>query len=92
MTTTAIALEHALMTLNPSHLDIQDDSALHAGHAGNTRDGSHFTVTIVCEQFENKSLLQRHRLVNEACRGLLASQIHALSIQAKTPAEWPPSA
>jgi len=87
MTDTTAKLELALSSLNPTHLNIQDDSALHAGHAGNT-GGSHYTVTVVSEKFEGLMLIKRHRLVNEAARALLVSDIHALSIIAKTPAEF----
>ncbi len=87
MTDTIKKLEHALSSLSPSYLDIQDDSALHAGHAGNT-GGGHYTVTIVSDAFMNLSLIQRHRLVYDATRALLTHDIHALSIKAHTDAEW----
>ncbi|MBT3506101.1 MAG: BolA family transcriptional regulator [Piscirickettsiaceae bacterium] len=84
--TTIEQLEAALDPLSPSHLTIQDDSALHAGHAGNT-GGGHYTVTIVSKQFEGLSLLKRHRLVYDAAAVLMKQKIHALSIRAKTPQE-----
>jgi BolA protein len=84
--TTIEQLEVALERLSPSHLAIQDDSALHAGHAGNT-GGGHYTVTIVSKQFDGLSLLKRHRLVYEAAAVLMKQKIHALSISAKTPQE-----
>ncbi|WP_417549898.1 BolA family protein [Methylophaga sp.] len=84
--TTQQKLEEALQKLNPVQLQITDDSHLHAGHAGNT-GGGHFTVFIVSEAFAGLSPLKRHRLVYEAAAELLPSAIHALSIQAKTPAE-----
>ena len=83
MTDTLAKLEQALQVLNPTYLDIQDDSALHAGHAGNT-GGGHYTVTIVSEQFDNLSLIKRHRLVYDAAKSLMNTDIHALSIHAKT--------
>lgn len=83
MTDTVSKLEQALQTLNPTYLDIQDDSALHAGHAGNT-GGGHYTVSIVSEQFNNLSLLKRHRLVYDAAKSLMNTDIHALSILART--------
>lgn len=79
-------LEQLLQQLHPVQLHITDDSHLHAGHAGNT-GGGHFSVFIVSEAFEGLSLLKRHRLVHDAAAELLPSVIHALSIQAKTPAE-----
>ena len=84
--TTQQLLEQKLQTLSPVSLTIQDDSALHAGHAGNT-GGAHFTITIVSDAFEGLSLLKRHRLVYAAVDDLMQSAIHALSIHAKTPAE-----
>ena len=83
MTDTLAKLEQALQVLTPTYLDIQDDSALHAGHAGNT-GGGHYTVTIVSEQFDNLSLIKRHRLVYDAAKSLMNTDIHALSIHAKT--------
>jgi BolA protein len=70
-----------LATLEPTKLDIKDDSALHAGHAGNT-GGGHFTLTIVSSQFCGKSQIIRHRSVYQALTGLIPNRIHALSIQA----------
>ena len=87
MTDTTGKLQTALNSLNPSYLDLQDDSALHAGHAGNT-GGSHYTVTIVSEAFNGLSLIKRHRLVYDAVGDLMTNDIHALSIQAKTPDEF----
>lgn len=79
-------IKHALQSLNPTHVEIEDDSAKHAGHAGNT-GGGHYNLLIVSEQFEGLSLIQRHRLVFEHVDALMQSQIHALSIKAKTPTE-----
>lgn len=87
MNDTTGKLEAALTKLNPSYLELQDDSALHAGHAGNT-GGSHYTVTIVSEAFNGLSLIKRHRIVYEAVGDLMAHDIHALSIKAKTPTEF----
>ncbi|RLA12299.1 MAG: BolA family transcriptional regulator [Gammaproteobacteria bacterium] len=86
MTDTASKLELALTQLNPSYLNIQDDSALHAGHAGNT-GGGHFTITIISDNFDGLSIIKRHRLVYDAAKVLMEKDIHALSIHAKTPAE-----
>jgi BolA protein len=73
--------------LNPVKLEIVDESAKHAGHAGAASGGGHFIVTIVSKAFENKSLIQRHRLVYDAVDDIMHSEIHALSIQASTPDE-----
>jgi BolA protein len=79
-------LEQRLQTLNPLQCEIQDDSAMHAGHAGNT-GGSHFTVYIVSEAFEGLNLIARHRVVFEAVGDMMQTEIHALSIKAKAPSE-----
>lgn len=72
--------------LEPLSLEIRDDSAQHAGHAG-AREGGHFSVTVVSDQFTGRTRMQRHRLVYEAVSELLRTDIHALRIQARTPQE-----
>ena len=72
---------------SPSHLQVKDQSHLHAGHAG-ARDGmGHFEVTIVAEAFADKSRIERHRLVYAALESMMQTDIHALKINAFTPAE-----
>lgn len=72
---------------SPTHLQVKDQSHLHAGHAG-ARDGlGHFEVTIVAGDFEGKSRIERHRLVYEALGALMQTDIHALKINAYSPAE-----
>lgn len=73
-------------SLAPDQIEIIDDSAAHAGHAGNT-GGGHFSVTIVSDQFRDKSTLERHRLVYMAVNHLMPTEIHALSIKAMTKEE-----
>jgi BolA protein len=72
--------------LAPTELDIVDDSAKHAGHAG-AREGGHFRVRLVAEAFRGKSRLERHRLVFAALEGAFGRDIHALNIDARTPEE-----
>ncbi len=84
--TTLTQLEQALTALNPIHLHIEDDSALHAGHAGNN-GGGHYRVTITSPAFSGLPLIQRHRLVYDAAAHLMPKAIHALSIKALTPEE-----
>jgi len=72
--------------LAPVELEIRDDSAAHAGHAG-AREGGHFSVVVVSEEFAGRTRMQRHQLVYEAVAELLRTDIHALSIQARTPQE-----
>ena len=84
---TAMLRERLTRALQPVELDIIDESAKHAGHAGAASGGGHFIVNIVSPAFENKTLIQRHRLVYDAVGDIMHSEIHALSIQAKTPQE-----
>jgi BolA protein len=70
-----------LATLEPITLDIKDDSALHAGHAGNG-GGGHFSMLITSSQFCGKSQIIRHRLIYQALADLMRKRIHALSIKA----------
>ena len=72
--------------LQPVVLKVQDDSHLHAGHAG-AREGRHFSVHVVSPAFDGLSRLARHRLVYDAARSLIAEGIHALAIEARTPTE-----
>ena len=72
---------------SPSRLQVKDQSHLHAGHAG-ARDGmGHFAVTIVADAFEGKTRIQRHRMIYAALGTLMQTDIHALKINAYTPAE-----
>jgi BolA family transcriptional regulator, general stress-responsive regulator len=73
-----------LATLNPISLEVQDDSALHAGHKGNT-GGGHFSLKIVSSQFSQKSQIMRHRMIYQALTQLIPQQIHAISILAIAP-------
>ncbi len=77
------ALEQAFA---PSELEVIDDSAAHAGHAG-ARSGGHFRVKLVAEAFRGHSPLERHRLVYAAVAPLLSGSVHALNIVARTPEE-----
>ena len=76
------ALEIALQT---SEVIVQDDSHLHAGHAG-AREGRHFSVRIVSPLFVDLSRLAKHRLVYDALASLIPQGIHALAIEALAPA------
>ncbi len=70
----------------PNALEVIDESHLHEGHAGARPGGqSHFRVKIVAEAFKGKSLVQRHRMVNQALADELAGPIHALAISAAAP-------
>lgn len=80
-------LEAALSaSLQPQSLMVQDDSHLHAGHAG-AREGRHFSVRVVSERFAGLSRVARHRLVYDAAAALMVRGIHALAIDARAPGE-----
>ena len=75
-------------SFSPQRLAVIDESSLHAGHAGAHPQGeSHFRIDIVAEAFAGKSLIERHRMVNEALAAELKSRVHALAIRAKAPGE-----
>lgn len=77
----------ALEQLQPSALELVDESHKHAGHEG-ARDGrGHFRVRIVSSQFAGKAPLARHRLVYAAMGDLMNTDIHALAIEARAPEE-----
>ncbi len=73
-------------SLAPAKLEIEDQSALHAGHTG-ASGGGHFSVKIISEQFIGKSKIERHRMVYKALSDAMQKEIHALSIQSLTPDE-----
>jgi BolA protein len=72
--------------LQPTRLEVQDDSHLHAGHAG-AREGRHFTVRIVSPAFNGLSRVARHRLVYHALSTLIPQGIHALALHTQAPDE-----
>jgi BolA protein len=74
-------IEQRLQALVPEQLEIQDDSELHRGHAGNT-GGGHFTIKVKSSLFSGKSQIMRHRMVYQCLQDLMPHRIHALSIQA----------
>ncbi|HWW69502.1 MAG TPA: BolA family protein [Duganella sp.] len=73
--------------LSPVELVLEDDSAMHAGHAGAASGGGHYTVRIVSLQFEGLKLVTRHRLVYDSVHDMMHKEIHALAITALAPSE-----
>jgi BolA family transcriptional regulator, general stress-responsive regulator len=74
--------------LQPTRLELRDDSAKHAGHAGHNQAGeSHFHLTITAAVFDGQRLIERHRLVHAALADMLRERVHALTITAKSVAE-----
>lgn len=74
-------------SLSPVELVVIDDSHKHVGHAGARGGAGHYSVRIVSAHFAGRPLLERHRMVYDALRDMLNTDIHALSIQARTPDE-----
>lgn len=72
---------------SPVLLRVKDQSHLHAGHEGAKSGGGHFHVTIVSEAFDGYRPLQRHQMIFSALESMMKSDIHALSINAKTSEE-----
>ena len=70
---------------SPALLVIEDESHLHAGHAGAAGGQSHFRITIVAEAFRGIAPVARHRLVYAAVGDLMETDIHALAIEASPP-------
>ncbi|MCW5589072.1 MAG: BolA family transcriptional regulator [Legionellales bacterium] len=67
--------------LSPTYLEIIDDSHLHQGHIGAQSGAGHFTIKIAAKQFEDKKLIEQHRLVYQALQPLMPQDIHALIIK-----------
>ncbi|KAF1047828.1 BolA family protein [Xylophilus sp.] len=80
---TAAAIDRRLRgTLDPTQLEVIDESASHAGHAGanGTGFGTHFRVRIASPFFTGRTRVAQHRLVYDALRDFLAQGVHALAI------------
>ena len=72
---------------DPETLGVEDESHLHEGHAG-ARDGrGHYRVLIIAAVFEDKTMIERHRMIYRLLDDLLRTDIHALSIDAWSPKE-----
>jgi len=80
--------EKLTLSLHPTQLDVVNESHLHAGHGGSPGTGeSHFRLLIVSGDFQGKSRVERHRIVNELLREELRDGVHALAIKALAPGE-----
>lgn len=84
---TVARLRERLSTLQPQSLEIEDESHLHAGHAGARSGGGHYRLHIVAAAFAGKNTVARHRLIYDAAGDLMRGAVHALSIRALTPEE-----
>lgn len=86
MSDTIELMRTRLAALNPEVLEIHDDSAAHAGHAG-AQSGGHYQLLIVSEQFKGQSRIARQRLVYAALGDLMQTRIHALAQKTLSPEE-----
>ncbi|HMM55002.1 MAG TPA: BolA family protein [Candidatus Desulfobacillus sp.] len=80
-------MRERLAALEPLRLEIADDSARHAGHAGARSGGGHYRLLIVSPRFTGRATAQRHRLVYDALGPMMRGAIHALGIKALAPGE-----
>ena len=81
-------IREKLSVLEPVRIEIVDESARHAGHAGAKSGGGHYLLTIVSPKFAGKSALERHRLIYTVLQEMMHKNIHALSVKAYTPEEF----
>lgn len=79
--------EKLLAAFAPSECLVEDESALHAGHAGAASGGGHYRVRLISAAFEGKNRLIRHRLVYDCLADMMHKDIHALAITAIAPSE-----
>ena len=87
MTDTIDEMKRRLAVLSPEHIEIVDESALHAGHAGARSGGGHYQLTMITAAFTGQSGMERHRAIYQALGDLMSTRIHALSITALSPDE-----
>ena len=80
-------MRQRLAVLNPVKLEIVDDSHRHASHAGARSGGGHYLLQIISADFSGKSKMARHRMIYSALAEMMERDIHALTIDAKTPGE-----
>ncbi len=84
----AARIRAALASLDPVAIDVVDDSAKHAGHAGARAGGqTHYNVLLVSPRFDGLNRVARHRLVNQALAPEFDTGLHALSLVLKAPGE-----
>ncbi|MGV3654640.1 MAG: BolA family protein [Noviherbaspirillum sp.] len=79
--------EKLVATFAPLECRLEDESALHAGHAGAASGAGHYRLRIVSPLFEGQKRIDRHRLVYDCLRDFMQTEIHALAIVALTPSE-----
>lgn len=76
-------------TLAATVVEVEDESALHVGHAGAASGGGHYRVMVVSSLFEGKSPVMRHRMVYDALAVEMQHAIHALALTTLAPSQRP---
>ncbi|WP_423908198.1 BolA family protein [Candidatus Spongiihabitans sp.] len=84
-TTVKSVIQAKMRRFAPTHLEVVNESFMHSVPEGTE---SHFNITLVSEQFAGKTLVARHRMVNQVLAEELAGTIHALALHTLTPDEW----
>ncbi len=79
-------IKEGLAQLKPIKIEVEDEGHLHIGHAG-SKSGGHFKLYIVSASFKSMSQINRHKLIYKTLSDLMKTDIHALSINAKSPEE-----
>lgn len=88
---TKAAIERKMNTdLDAIHVEVEDESWKHAGHAGAAAGGGHFTLVVVSPKFEGLNPLDRRRLVFSVLQAEMQGEIHALTVRTMSPSEWTP--
>ena len=72
---------------DPETLGVEDESYMHEGHAGAKDGRGHFRVLIITEIFEDKTMIERHRMIYRVLDDMMRLDIHALAIDAWSPDE-----
>lgn len=80
-------MRERLAALDPISIEIIDESAKHAGHAGARDGGGHYVLYIASAQFIRKNTVARHRMIYSALGDMMRCEIHALTIRASAPGE-----
>lgn len=87
MNDTIAEIKTRLAVLQPETIEIVDESAQHAGHAGARSGGGHYQLTIISPVFSGQNIVARHRAIYQALGDLMSTRVHALSITAHSPEE-----
>ena len=88
---TVVRILMKLAALKPLAIDVRDDSALHAGHAGAASGGGHYRLRLISDGFTGHSKIERHRLVYDLLGDLMQREIHALAMNLLAPGEVEPA-